>query len=154
MVIRCLTASGSPSSSSSSDEEGWQDDVAEDLNTFVRLSKAGHFTRAEDFFCAFLENHAGDFAVAAQYAENLIEQGSFGCAEGFLTAWLSKDMDADDEERTVLRLLLDTARIYTQFEERDSREAAENAAICLRSVGYVIIAEDMSPLKVSDRSHS
>jgi thioredoxin-like negative regulator of GroEL len=147
------TISGSPGSSPSSDDEGWQDDVAEDLNTFVRLSKAGHFTRAEDFFRAFLESYAGDFAVAAQYAENLIEQGSFGSAEKFLTAWLLKDVNVNVEERTVVRLFLGTARIYTRSEER---EAARNdyAATCLQSVGQVLIAEDMSPLKVSDRSHS
>jgi hypothetical protein len=135
-------------SSSHDNDEGWQDDVAEDLNTFVRLSKAGHFTRAEDFFRAFLESHAGDFAVDAQYAENLIEQGSFGSAETFLDAWLSNDKDADDDERLVLRLLLATARLYTQF---DVIVAESTAVFCLKRVGEVLIAENMSPLKVSDR---
>lgn len=71
MASYVLGTSESSVSESSSDE-GWQDDVAEDLEIFVRLSKAGHFKRAEEFFRAFLQSHAGDFAVAAQYAENLI----------------------------------------------------------------------------------
>jgi hypothetical protein len=134
---------------SSSDDGVWQEDVAEDLNTFVRLSKAGHFTRAEEFFHEFLESHAGDFAVAAQYAESLIEQGSFGPAEEFLTAWLSKDVNADDEEMTVVRLLLATSRLYTRF---DVREVGITALSSLERVGKVLIAENKSLLKVSDRN--
>jgi hypothetical protein len=147
--ISSKMASHPDSVSSSDDDEGWQDDVAEDLDTFVRLSKAGHFTRAEDFFRAFLESLAGDFAVAAQYAENLIEQGSFGSAEKFLTAWLSKNWDADDEEGIILCLLLATARLYTQFEVLEAESTAVNS---LKRVGEVLIAENMSPLKVSDRN--
>ena len=72
MASHGLSTSESSVGGSSCDDEGWQDDVAEDLDIFVRLSKAGNFNRAESFFCAFLKNHIGDFAVAAQYAENLI----------------------------------------------------------------------------------
>lgn len=199
-----LSTSESPVGGSSSDDEGWQDDVAEDLDIFVRLSKAGHFTRAEEFFHAFLETHASDFAVAAQYAENLIEQGSFALAEDFLFARLLNDLKAQDEEskdeeseyedgsgsgngeegvyvqeerddvhegredrykrredryqrrterderRRIVRLLLSNACIYTKSEER---RATSTAYRCLREVGNVLIAEDMSPLEVSDRSH-
>jgi hypothetical protein len=150
MASHGLSTSESSVGGPSSDDEGWQDDVAEDLDIFVRLSKAGHFNRAESFFRAFLKNHIGDFAVAAQYAENLIEQGSFGPAEKFLDALLSSGLDVDDEERDVLRLLLFNARIYTQF---DVERAASTAIDCQGKVGSLVIAEDMSPLKVSEKSH-
>ena len=143
-----LTTSEMSLSGSSSDDEGWQDDVAEDLDTFVRLSKAGHFKRAESFFCAFLKNHVGDFAVAAQYAESLIGQGSFGSAEGFLDAFLSYGVDLIDEERDVLQLLLLNARIYLGS---GLRRAKGTAVRCLDKVGCLFIAEDMSPLKVSEK---
>ena len=150
MASHGLSTSESSVGGSSSDDEGWQDDVAEDLDIFVRLSKAGHFNRAESFFRAFLKNHIGDFAVAAQYAENLIEQGSFGPAEKFLDALLSSGLDVDDEERDVLQLLLFNARVYSRS---DVRRAEGTAVRCLDKVGCLFIAEDMSPLKVSERSH-
>jgi hypothetical protein len=150
MASHGLTTSETSLSGSSSDDEGWQDDIAEDLDTFVRLSKAGHFKRAEDFFRAFLQSHAGDFAVAAQYAENLIEQGAFGSAEKFLDTLLSNGMDMDEEERDVVHLLLCNARIYTQF---DVEEATVIAIGCLEKVDSLIIAEDMSPVKVSEKRH-
>jgi hypothetical protein len=151
MASYVLGTSESSVSESSSDE-GWQDDVAEDLEIFVRLSKAGHFKRAEEFFRAFLQSHDGDFAVAAQYAENLIEQGAFGFAEKFLDTLLSNGMDMGDEERDVVDLLLSNARIYTRF---DVKGATVIAIGCLAKVSHssLIIAEDMSPLKVSEKSH-
>jgi len=69
-----LTTSESFVSGSSSDDEGWQDDAAEDLDTFVRLSKAGHFKRAEQFFDAFMGSYASEFAMVAQYVENLMSR--------------------------------------------------------------------------------
>lgn len=151
MASYVLGTSESSVSESSSDE-GWQDDVAEDLEIFVRLSKAGHFKRAEKFFRAFLQSHDSDFAVAAQYAENLIEQGAFGSAEKFLDTLLSNGMDMGDEERNVVDLLLSNARIYTRF---DVEGATFIAFHCLAKYSHssLIIAEDMSPLQVSEKSH-
>lgn len=150
MASHGVTASGVPGSSSSSDDEGWQDDIAEDLETFVRLSKAGHFSRAEDFFRAFLESHAGDFAVAAQYAENLIEQGSFAKAETFLCARLSNgDVYANDEQRLILSVLLVTVRLHTKSHVL---RAVYTAKTCLKRLRDLPIAEDMSPLEVSKQT--
>jgi len=143
-----LTTSESFVSGSSSNDEGWQDDAAEDLDTFVRLSKAGHFKRAEQFFHAFLGSHASDFAVAVQYAENLIEQGAFNSATKVLTALLLHSVDMDDEKRTILRLLLSTAWIYIFFDVEGAESTAVNS---LKEVGEVLIEEEMSPLRVSDR---
>jgi len=92
------------------------------LNTFVRLSKAGHYKRAEEFYHLYLEKHAGDFAVAAQYAENLIEQGAFGSAGEFLTVWKSNMPDYDsvsvydpDPNHKPLRRKRDELRRYRRL---------------------------------------
>ena len=58
----------------------------------------------------------------------------------------------DNEERDVVDLLLSNARIYTRF---DLEEATVIAIGCLAKVSHssFIIAGDMSPLKVSEKSH-
>jgi len=54
----------------------------------------------------------------------------------------------DDEKRTICRLLLSTARLYTFYDVGGAESTAVNA---LKEVGEVLIEEEMSPLRVSDR---
>lgn len=128
------------------DNEHWHDDVSGNLDTFVRLSKAGLYAKANSFFRALLKQHAAyDFAIAAQYAETLIEQGAFKAAEDFLTDDLVSNSTSEEEERTVLQLLSANARMYTRFE---GDQAAEVAVKAVRTVGEVLIEETMSPTQV------
>jgi hypothetical protein len=125
----------------------WSDDIPSNLDTFVRLSKAGLYTKARLFFDHLLRDHAAnDFAIAAQYADTLVEQGAFKAAEDFLDhdGLVSNKMFTEEEE-TVLQLLRANARMYTRFEWD---QAAEVAAKAVCTVGQVLIEETMSPTQV------
>lgn len=123
----------------------WPDDVPGNLDTFVRLSKAGLYAEANLFYDHLLEQHAAkDFAIAAQYADTLIEQGAFKAAENLLRSLVSNRMFAK-EEQTVFQLLYANARMYTRFEWD---QAAEVAAKAVCRVGQVLVEENMSPTQV------
>ena len=134
-------------SPSTEDDSEWLDDIPGNLDTFVRLSKAGLYAKANLFFDHLLKQYAAnDFAIAAQYADTLIEQGAFKAAEDFLDdhGLVSNRMFAK-EEQTVFRLLYANARMYTRFEWE---QAAEVAAKAVCTVGQVLVEEYMSPTQV------
>ena len=128
----------------------WYDDVAENLDTFTRLSKAGHFERAVQFYQRTLRRYDDDFAVAAQYADSLIDQGAFAAADNFLVEHLSQREDrkigaASGHETTILNLLLANAQLYTKFEPGRAAGVAMNA---IREIGIVTIGDAMSQFEV------
>jgi hypothetical protein len=145
--LKTKQISSVPFSKVDDDDSEWPDDIPGNLDTFVRLSKAGLYAKANLFFDHLLKKHAaGDFAIAAQYADTLIEQGAFKAAEDFLDDHgLVFNRMFTKEEQTVLQLLRANARMYTRFEWD---QAAEVAAKAVRTVGQVLIEETMSPTQV------
>jgi hypothetical protein len=129
-------------SSNAKDDSEWFDDVPGNLDTFVRLSKAGLYAKANLFYDHLLKQHAAnDFAVAAQYADTLIEQGAFKAAEDFLKPGFVSNRMFEKEEQTVFGLLYANARMYTHFEWD---QAAEVAAKAVGRVGQVRVEENVS----------
>jgi hypothetical protein len=114
----------------------WTQDLPGDLDTFARLTRAGHFSRAESFYQKVLKEHGRFFPVAAEYGDMLIEQGAFGKAEDFLELTLRnnslillsdpKPRYAQDEV-LVLTLLCCIAKIHTRLCFEDAVAAAEKA---------------------------
>jgi hypothetical protein len=145
--LKTKQISSVPSPNAEDDDSKWPDDIPGNLDTFVRLSKAGLYAKANLFFDRLLKKHAaGDFAIAAQYADTLIEQGAFKAAEDFLDDHgLVFNRMFTKEEQTVLQLVRANARMYTRFEWD---QAAEVAAKAVRTVGQVLIEETMSPTQV------
>lgn len=112
---------------STRDSEDWYDDIGQNLDTFVRLSKAGHFRRANQYYHDVLERYSDQIAVVASYADSLIDQGAFREAESLLLASLEQyrgsahggdndieAIDISDHEACVLSLLLAFASLYTR----------------------------------------
>jgi hypothetical protein len=99
----------------------WTQDIASDLDIFVRLSKAGHYKRAMDFFAENLSQYIAHFPVAAEYADSLVDQGAFGEAADFLTETLGAQPDREtlncfeETELAVLRSLLELTRVHTEL---------------------------------------
>lgn len=144
--LKTKQVSSVPSPNVDDDDSEWPDDVPGNLDTFVRLSKAGLYANANLFFDHLLKQHAAnDFAIAAQYADTLIEQGAFKAAENFLDRGLVFNRMFAKEERTVFELLYANARMYTRFEWA---QAAEVAAKAVCTVGQVLVEETMSPTQV------
>ena len=96
-----------------SNEMQWTQDLPGDLDTFARLTRAGHFARAESFYQEVLRVHAQFFPVAAEYCDMLIEQGAFARAEEFLAN--NEQSGYDEEETLVMALLHGIAKIHTQL---------------------------------------
>lgn len=152
----------------------WSQDLPGDLDTFARLTRAGHFVRAESFYQEVLQEHERFFPVAAEYADMLIEQGAFGKAEDFLEVRLRDDSTIllsnpepryAEDEVLVLKLLHGIAKIHTKLCFEDAVMTAEEALKGLdvsRSSGewsgvevsYPYAALDDHGLTISDENSS
>lgn len=136
----------------SGDEVVWYDDVVGNLETFTRLSKAGHFERANLFFERKLKPYSDEIPVAAQYADSLIDQGAFRAAEEFLANYQPREVATgsgvatETQVLTVFRLMLTIAQLYTKFEPV---KAAEVALSAIEQAGTVTIGKGMSQINVS-----
>lgn len=134
------------SSSSSGDGSEWADDVAGNLDTFVRMSKAGLFAQANDFFSDMLSHYAADdFAVAAQYVQSLIDQCEFSKARLFMQMHSGFGHSLDAEIRTLYHLFMANIRIFTHFELDSAMTLAQTAK---ESLEPLLVEREMSPLKV------
>lgn len=131
---------------SGSDEE-WFQDVARDLDTYSRLSMAGHYREASWYFDDLLNTSDAEFPVVAQHADTLIDQVVFGQAEEFLRTRIGPELDVrtGDDKHLILLLMLIQARIYTQCDTTTPRRIVSRA---LQELGTVYIEEEMSPEKV------
>jgi hypothetical protein len=114
----------------------WTQDLPGDLDTFARLTRAGHFARAESFYQKVLKEHSRFFPVAAEYGDMLIEQGAFGKAEDFLELSLKDNsliLLSDprpryaQDEVLVLTLLRCIAKVHTRLCFEDAVATAEKA---------------------------
>ncbi|KAJ5388981.1 uncharacterized protein N7496_000049 [Penicillium cataractarum] len=90
-------------------------DINADIEQLSRLNQLGHFNEAISLFHERLARHVDFFPVTAEYADLLLEQGSFGDAHAFLTARL-RDMAStfSELELRLLGLLKSFAEIYTK----------------------------------------
>jgi hypothetical protein len=147
-----MTGSKDTNDKHSGNEAVWYDDVVGNLETFTRLSKAGHFERANLFFERKLKPYSDEIPVAAQYADSLIDQGAFRTAEEFLTDYQPREVATGSEVAmetqilTIFRLMLTIAQLYTKFEPV---RAAEVAVSAIQEAGTVTIGEGMSQINVS-----
>lgn len=151
-------ASLSVHNESTRDSEDWYDDVGQNLDTFVRLSKAGQFRRANQYYHDVLERYSDQIAVAASYADSLIDQGAFHKAESLLLASLEQycgsahegdniieAVDISDHEACVLCLLLAFAGFYTRC---DWKQAYMLVKRVQNTLGILHVGFEMPPLQV------
>jgi len=66
----------------SDSNEGWFQDVAANLDTYVRLSMAGQYDSATWYFEDLLNDPDAEFPVIAQHADTLIDQVSRAGGDG------------------------------------------------------------------------
>jgi Tfp pilus assembly protein PilF len=147
-----MTGSKDMNDKHTGNEAVWYDDVVGNLETFTRLSKAGHFDRANLFFERKLKPYSDEIPVAAQYADSLIDQGAFRTAEEFLAKYRPREaatgsqVATETQVLTIFRLTLTIAQLYTKFEPV---RAAEVAMSAMQEAGTVTIGEGMSQIDVS-----
>ncbi|KAK4888711.1 hypothetical protein LTR27_012409 [Elasticomyces elasticus] len=132
-------------------------DVVGDLDLVVRLSQAGHFKRAQDFFDEALEAYHMLFPILAEYADMLIRCGAFRRAvEKLDSALMASDMsvalatasepgvDYSQDEHKVLQLLRSVAVLHTQ---PDQHEPVALAQKCLDTLAHQCLQyDDLTPV--------
>jgi hypothetical protein len=94
-------------------------DIVEDLETLARLNRLGRFKEAIALFKEKLQEHLDFFPVVAEYADLLLEQGSFGRLSEFLSGRLDEQADPsgdslDADEVLLLKTLKSLAEIYSK----------------------------------------
>jgi hypothetical protein len=132
---------------SDSDEE-WFQDVAENLDIYMRLSIAGQYNKARWYFDDLLNTPDAEFPVVAQHADTLIDQGAFGKAEELLLTYRESHplVGSEDEERhLILDLLLANTQVYTKC---DTERAARTVTKALQMIGRVLIDDAIPSGKV------
>ncbi|OQD69825.1 hypothetical protein PENPOL_c002G04714 [Penicillium polonicum] len=90
-------------------------DINPDLECLSRLNRLGNFKEASRLFEERLVIHVDFFPVVAEYADLLLEQGSFGQLHDFLSTRLKDPrVEYSDEEVQLMRLLRCLAEMYTR----------------------------------------
>ena len=93
----------------------WKVLVIDELNAFVRYSRLGLFHIAQELYGEVLEDYETSFAVIAEYADSLLEQGRFRDLSKFLQKKVegAKKLDFELAQMTMLRLLKGLADIHS-----------------------------------------
>ena len=94
-----------------------EEDVLEELESFSRLKKLGHFQEANHLFEATLITHCDFFPVLVEYADLLLEQGRYEYLIQFFESQLANgfwDKHHTSEELFLLRLMEHVARMYSE----------------------------------------
>ncbi|CAI7663417.1 unnamed protein product [Penicillium crustosum] len=90
-------------------------DINPDLECLSRLNRLGHFKEASRLFEERLVIYMDFFPVVAEYADLLLEQGSFGHLHDFLSTRLKDSrVEYSEGEVQLMRLVKSLAEMYTR----------------------------------------
>jgi hypothetical protein len=109
-----------------------QIDISEDIEVLAHLNRLGRFKEAIQLFEEKLQDHLDFFPVVAEYADLLLEQGSYGRLSEFLSERLNEQEDgsvakfAPDEE-LLLKSLKALAEVYSKGALRPALSEALHA---------------------------
>jgi hypothetical protein len=100
--------------------------LQDELDGFVRYSRLGLFQEAKDIYGDVLKSHEHMFPVTAEYADHLLERGSYRELHSFLDQKLKVkgEHSYKDDEVALLCLWKDFANLHLQGEFRKARQAA------------------------------
>ncbi|PYH77604.1 hypothetical protein BO82DRAFT_358115 [Aspergillus uvarum CBS 121591] len=90
-----------------------EENLEKEIEHFARLSRLGEYGEAQSYFDCTLRQHVDFFPVIAEYADMLIQQGAFKALYQFVPGRLETLGERlQDEQRRLLRLLKELARMY------------------------------------------
>lgn len=90
-------------------------DIRPDLERLVRLNRLGYFNEAISLFKERLAPHIDFFPVASEYADLLLEQGSFGDLNEFVSSRLEDSLvEYSHDEMQLWKLLKSFSELYTK----------------------------------------
>ncbi|GAQ43004.1 uncharacterized protein AtWU_00683 [Aspergillus tubingensis] len=111
-------------------------DLEHELGILARLNRLGHFTKGIRLFEERLAPHVDFFPVAAEYADLLLEQGSFGQLRQFIASRLTDTLAKYTEEEVIL---LKAIRALAEMHTRGALIPALNMARA--ALGYYLIED-------------
>jgi hypothetical protein len=103
-----------------------EEDIPAELEDFVRLARLGQFMDAEELFQETLKDHVHLFPVAAEYADCLMEQGSYGKLSKIVDHCITRNYMAawTEDERDLFHLLRDFAHFKSDGDLAALRKGA------------------------------
>ncbi|KAB8277915.1 hypothetical protein BDV30DRAFT_234325 [Aspergillus minisclerotigenes] len=105
-----------------------EEDIDKEINYFVQLSRMGHYAEAQRFFDNTIGKHDYMFPVVAEYADMLLEQGSYRRAVEFLNEHIrAKAEFLDPDEMQLLKVMKALAEIYSKGALRSALVEAKRA---------------------------
>lgn len=120
-----------------------QIDVTEDVTEISRLNRLGRFKEGIQLYEQKLKSHTDFFPVAAEYADLLLQQGSYGAASSFVSECLSAQEESEDsatkfeyehEEKLLLKSIQALADIFSQGHLEKALEVALDVSTALERV--------------------
>lgn len=107
-----------------------EEDVTEEIDIFVRLSRLGNFQKGMEWLNGSLLSHAGYFPVLAERADFLLEQGSYkqlGELLDDVDQKLRKRLyDFTEDERLLIRLFKAHFEMHSHGNLNDALEEARS----------------------------
>lgn len=92
-----------------------EEDIEQEIETFVRFKRRGEYEKAEEMFQQTLSEHLSLFPVIAEYADLLLVQGQYRILSEFLDIQIQyMEPVLEEEELELLRIMKSLVHIYTQ----------------------------------------
>lgn len=117
--------------------EDIEEDIPEEIEEFVRLNRRGSFKEGHKVYKSVLQPHVKIFPAAAEYADFLLEQGSYGPLEDFLRSILdgvdNRNFFFKENEIFLFRLLKALANMHTCGDLKNAVKEARSVRTSLRT---------------------
>lgn len=102
-----------------------EEDLEQEIETFVRLKRLGHYNKAHEMFEQVLISHIAFFPVVAEYADLLLEEGKYGALLRFLDIQIEcMETIFEEDELELLKIMRSLALIHTKGALRAALEQA------------------------------
>ncbi|GLI79203.1 hypothetical protein PoHVEF18_007531 [Penicillium ochrochloron] len=102
-----------------------EEDIEQEIETFVRFKRRGQYERAEELFQQTLLAHLSFFPVIAEYADLLLLQEKYRILSQFLDIQIEyMEPVLEDDEVELLRIMRSLAQLYTKGSLRSALKQA------------------------------
>lgn len=92
-----------------------EEDIEQEIETFVRFKRRGEYKQAEEVFQETLSRHLSLFPVIAEYADFLLVQEQYRILSEFLDIQMQyMESELEEGEMELLRIMKSLVNIYTK----------------------------------------
>lgn len=121
-----------------------EEDIEQEIETFVRLKRLGQYKKAHEMFQQVLIPHIAFFPVVAEYADLLLEEGKYGALGRFLDIPIEcMETIFEEDELELLRIMRSLALIHTKGALRAALAQASKTWSFLRDLELSVRRVDL-----------